>query len=253
MADSGKRDKSASVGRDNPRKRHETTPSHAAASTSKTGQPKPKCGKCHKVGHLKKECPRTKARKNESGKCAKCGKLHDTVNCTVIQTWRKWEIGRPINPDLLRAVFIPDDNCKAIGDVDLAKDNPLHLFNRMYDQYSPIYGGFAVRPDKPLPSLPLKNLHELHVKVRDQTLKPRPTLGSFYLDNVERPQVLCHNFIVQAMKLDKERRKKASDTADSYWLRNLDMAIENAANKKGTRYAADIDASLFTPDSNNGW
>ena len=85
-------------------------------------------------------------------------------------------------------------------------------------------------------------------------LFPRPTLGSFYLVIENRKQkVLCRNFIVQAMKLDKERRKKASDTADSYWLRNLDMAIEKAANKKGTRYAADIDASLFTPDSNNGW
>ena len=151
-------------------------------------------------------------------------------------------------------------HCKLYSDPDLGKmgnwqtHKSRSTSRRVHTrQYSPIYGGFVVRPDKPLPSLPLKNLHELHVTVKDQTLKPRPTLGSFYLDNVERPQVLCRNFIVQAMKLDKERRKKASDTADSYWLRNLDMAIENAANKKGTRYAADIDASLFTPDSTNGW
>ena len=123
MADSGKHDRSASVGRDNPRKRHETTPSHAAASTSKTGQPKPKCGKCHKVGHLWRECPRIIARQNEAGKCAKCGKLHDTVNCTVIETWRNWEIGRPMNLKLLRAVVVPDEDCKAIT-VDLAEENP---------------------------------------------------------------------------------------------------------------------------------
>ena len=120
MADSGKRDRSASVGRENPRKRHETTPSHAAASTSKTGQPKHKCGKCHEVGHLRRKCPRIIVRKNEAGKCAKCGKLHDTVNCTVIETWRNWEIGQPMNVKLLRAVVVPDDNCKAIT-VDLKK------------------------------------------------------------------------------------------------------------------------------------
>ena len=120
MADSGMRDRSASVGRDNPRKRHETTPSHAAASTSKTGQPKHKCGKCHEVGHLRRKCPRIIVRKNEAGKCAKCGKLHDTVNCTVIETWRNWEIGQPMNVKLLRAVVVPDDNCKAIT-VDLKK------------------------------------------------------------------------------------------------------------------------------------
>jgi hypothetical protein len=124
----------------------------------------------------------------------------------------------------------------------------------MDDQYSAIYGGFVVRPVKQLPSLPLSKLHELRVTVRDQMLSPRPTLGSFYLANVERnPQVLCRTFIGQAKKFDEEQRKNAIDTADSYWLQTLNMAIENAANKKDTRYAADIDASLFTPDSNNEW
>ena len=88
-------------------------------------------------------------------------------------------------------------NCKAIS-VDLDKENASHLANRMYDQYSGIFGGFVVRPVKQLPSLPLSKLHELRVTVRDQMLSPRPTLGSFYLANVERkPQVLCRTFIGQ--------------------------------------------------------
>jgi hypothetical protein len=154
--------------------------------------------------------------------------------------------------NLLGSVVVPDENGKVVS-VNLAKENPTRLFNNMYGHYHDIFGGFVVRPEKRLPSQPLSKLHDLRITARDQTLLPRTTLGSFYLDSVDNPPVLCHNFISQAQQLDATQRPNANNSTDSYWLRTLDMAIENAANKKGTRYAPFIDASLFTPDSNNGW
>ena len=85
-------------------------------------------------------------------------------------------------------------------------------------------------------------------------LSPRTTLGSFYLVNVDRKKpVLCRNFIVKAQGLDETQRQNAKNMAVSDWLKTLNMAIENAQNEKSTRYAADIDVSLFTRDSSNPW
>jgi hypothetical protein len=138
--------------------------------------------------------------------------------------------------------------------VDLDKENATRLANCMYEQYSTIFGGFVVRPKKLLQSLPVSNLHNLRIKIRDKMLSPRTILGSFYLANVDRKkQVLCRDFIVEAQGRDETQRQNVNNTADSYWLRTLNMSIENAENKIGTHYAVDIDASLFTPDSNNAW
>ena len=84
-------------------------------------------------------------------------------------------------------------------------------------------------------------------------LLQRKPLWSFYLHNEPYKYKLCLGYIDEAEESDKMLRQNVENTTDSYWLRTLNMAIEKAKDGKGTSYAADIDASLFTPDSKNPW
>ena len=84
-------------------------------------------------------------------------------------------------------------------------------------------------------------------------LLQRKPLGSFYLHNKPYKYKLCRGYIDEAEESDKMLSQNVENTTDSYWRRTLNMAIEKAKDGKGTSYAADIDASLFTPDSRNPW
>ena len=147
-------------------------------------------------------------------------------------------------------MVVPDKNGLSVP-VDLQQEDATELANRMYDLYHDIFGAFVVRPKERLPSKPVNALHELRIKIRDQMLSSRKTLGSFYLANMPYKYELCRDFIDEAEKSEKMLRQNMDNTADSYWLRTLNMAIEKAQDRKGKRY--DIDASLFTPDSKNQW
>lgn len=78
-------------------------------------------------------------------------------------------------------------------------------------------------------------------------------MGSIHLANTEGTTKLCSDFIGEAQRRVQELLQNVDHTTDSYWHRQLDMPIKFVKDKKGPRYAFDVEASLFKPDSSNPW
>ena len=87
------------------------------------------------------ECPNVAARRKER-KCKGCGKLHDFVNCSVINSWRKKVPGTRMSLALLLAVIVPENSCIAIP-VDLAMEDARQVAGHMYHKHHKYYGALV--------------------------------------------------------------------------------------------------------------
>jgi hypothetical protein len=71
------------------------------------------------------------------------------------------------------------------------------------------------------------------------------------LTNVQDKDKLCGDFIQMSQKRDQELLQEFDQSNDSFWSRALDQVSKNT--KRKVRYAVDVEATLFTPESNNPW
>ncbi len=162
-----------------------------------------------------------KARQRDENRCMACGMMHNAVNCDAVRTWRQRAAGTRLSRQLLHSVIVPENNCVA-EEVDLDTKDARMVAGRMYQQHHQQYGAFVAKPKTPLTSQPEITLHGMTIQVCDQVLK-RPSQGVFHLNNVERPLMLCSDFVKPPRILDKKLLQDVDQTTDSFWHRALDQ------------------------------